>query len=1293
MKRTIAILLVLALTCSMFAVTAAFVTAAGADSPSATVYVNGKWVCAKTLSGTGTQWVTFPIPESSLKDGTVNYIRITDNVANGADAAAQVSICMTSASAVDTYCTAHRWLDDSYKAESGRNADFNLEGWDGTQWVCVHANGAYGSDAAAILGKKADGTYQGFARNINLAADVTAKYSNFRIRAQLTVGGNLTVNSDVSPLFPSENYNSCAFCDSCGGCTNPACTMGHVPCGKTESGHHCTMCPTCGKCLCEDPACDCTHEECTCGQTSDAQAAIRARFNGKWYGLYLDDAALNGEWVSIPVEAGTLTAGSIAYTAVSSNVSNTDSAGLRIHAAAASTNLESYESNDRYCDNNWTQCGDKNINIRVEGWDGSEWRDLNAAAPAYAADSAKTLGCTDGVWSVACRNITLGNVDGIKYVRVSLQLTADAGLAAVADYVPDEFATFLDPKLASDNPEGKTDGNHKTLPDTPSADGTTSGSKTGAALQIRVNGGAWYETALDTVRTDDNGIGWAAVSIPVSVLRANGENQFMLTTNVTSGSPYSINSVDIFSTKAEAGASFKNVNDYFDDWTLYEGYEWNACLQVSAGDGKWTTVSDNAETYYDAVTVLGKTADGKGSYAARNIVTGDLSAYTEARMLVQLHIGNYLTADGVSYEHKTTPDTPAAGNASGSRSGARLQVRVNGTSWYETALDGISTDANDVAWVPIEIPASVLHANGENQFLLTSNVKNGTAYSGNSIDLFATAGDSNSFKNVNDYYDDWNYYENYGWNAQLQASADGKTWAVLSGNPSGYYDASRPLGKLATGRGSYAARNVVTGDLSGYTKFRLLVQVHIGKYLNADSSQNATVDHVTAAPKEGASQHGGSGSGALLYVRVNGAWTWISLSKYLGKTGWVYCPIDLGGLNANTENYFNVATNVASYGTNTASSVDIFSTASKDAAAYYTYDPYCDNDWQTLSNQYMDICLELYNGSEWVRVPAGADYYYDNAYNLGKNSDGKTMAAARNLTVGSLSGYTQARVAILMHVGTSLSVYDSPIDGINVYHPNKIAEEAPAADVTDSTDVVLRVRVNGTWFEQNLQEYKGQDGVWVPVTIDGTSLNAGVENYFSVASNAASYGEHSGSSVDLYYSNAGDDLNSFWTDDEYCDTGYERFDDRVINIRLEGKVGDEWVTVAPTAKSYTDGCGLLGFNAETEEFTNYARNIVLGGLDKYSEFRVCVQLHVGEQLALLDDFGGGTGETFDRSRDVGRPTPAEAPETTDGTEPDGTVTEKSDALPWWIFVAGGATLAAVGIILLVLRDKRKKKEE
>lgn len=1286
MKRTVALLLVLTLACSLLG--AAF--ALGAASPSVTVYVNGKWVCAQTLGGAGTRWVSFPIPKSTLKNGTVNYIRITDNIANGDAADTQVSICMTAAGASDTYRTSHQWLDDSYSAESGFNADFNLEGWDGTQWVCVHSTGAYGADSSALLGKKPDGTYQGFARNINLADDVTEKYSNFRIRAQLIIGSSLTVNSDVDALFPAENYCSCSFCDTCGGCTNPSCTMGHVPCGLTPGGHHCTMCSVCGGCTCEDPECDCTHTHCTCGQTSSYRPAIRARFNGKWYGLYLDEGALDGEWVSIPVEMGSLTAGSIAYTAVSSNVINTDTSALKIWATSESSNPESFESNDRYCDNNWSQCSNKNINIRVEGWNGTQWVDLNANAPTYEKDTANDLGYgADGVWSVACRNITLGSTEDIKYVRVSLQLSSDADIAAVADYVPDEFATFLDPKLASENPEGTDDIDHKTEPDTPSSEGTASGSKTGAALQVRVNGGAWYETALDSVTTDSNGIGWAAVSIPVSILRSNGENQFMLTTNVTNGAAYSINSVDLFATKVDAGASFKNVNEYFDDWTAYSGYEWNVLLQVSAGDGTWITVSDHPDTYYDDTTALGTTADGKASYAARNIVTEDLSSYTEARILVQLHIGSYLQASGVSYEHKLTPDEPHRGTLGGTRDGARLQVRVNGINWYETALDDIRAGENDVALVPIEIPAEALRANGENQFLLTSNVKNGEEYSDNSIDIYATVGGNNSFKNVNDYYDDWTYYENYGWNAQLQASSDGTTWTVLSGNPELYYDASYPLGKLASGRGSYAARNVVVGDLSGYSMFRLLVQVHLGKSLTSDSSQNVVVDHVTTAPAEGPSEHGGSSSGALLYVRVNGTWTWISLQDYAGTTGWVYCPIDFSLLNANTENYFNVATNVLSFGTDTASSVDIFSTDAKDAAAYYTYDPYCDNGWATLPNQYMDIRLELFNGKEWVVVPSGMEYYFDNAYNLGQNSSGQAMAAARNLVVGDLSGYTKARIAVMMHVGTSLSYYDSPIDGIWVYHPDTITEEAPGTNVADSEDIVLRIRVNGNWFEESLQPYKGQDGVWVPVTIDGTSLNAGVENYFSVATNAASYGAHSGSSVDLYYSNAAEDLNSFWTDDEYCDTGYERYDDRVINLRLEGFNGTDWVTVAPTARSYSDGCGLLGFNAETEEFTNYARNIVLGGLDSYSQFRVCVQLHVGKTLALLDDFGG-TAESFDRNRDVGRPAPAEAPEL---NEPDAPAEKDSEGFPWWTLGAGGAGLCAAGGILWFLLGRKKKKNE
>ena len=62
--------------------------------------------------------------------------------------------------------------------------------------------------------------------------------------------------------------------------------------------------------------------------------------------------------------------------------------------------------------------------------------------------------------------------------------------------------------------------------------------------------------------------------------------------------------------------------------------------------------------------------------------------------------------------------------------------------------------------------------------------------------------------------------------------------------------------------------------------------------------------------------------------------------------------------------------------------------------------------------------------------------------------------------------------------------------------------------------------------------------------IDLGVLRGGEENYFHVSSTAVNYGDRTANTVDLFYSNANKDLNSFLSADEYCDNGWVRYNDR-----------------------------------------------------------------------------------------------------------------------------------------------------
>ena len=85
----------------------------------------------------------------------------------------------------------------------------------------------------------------------------------------------------------------------------------------------------------------------------------------------------------------------------------------------------------------------------------------------------------------------------------------------IDDYAEDQFATFLNTKLAADVPANDAGDRvvvHTLTPATPGApaSGTAEG-RENAHLRVRLNG-EWYETALDNVKTDENGMATVTAS-------------------------------------------------------------------------------------------------------------------------------------------------------------------------------------------------------------------------------------------------------------------------------------------------------------------------------------------------------------------------------------------------------------------------------------------------------------------------------------------------------------------------------------------------------------------------------------------------------------------------------------------------------------------------------------------------------------------------------------------------------------------------------------------------------------
>ena len=1297
---------------------------------------NGKWygTYVNELKGKDGEWVSIPVEMDGLTAGSTYQLAVSSNIVSGGNMAENsIDFYATNVSeGQESFLTNDRYCDGGWNAYSDRNVNVKLEGWDGHNWIDLNqAKPTYGKDQTTVLGQFSDGTWYNPCRNIVLG-DLTG-VTAIRASVQLHIGRNLAPAGDYSEetfaTFPEpQQVTAHEMCpqhpDSCAveGC--PYHTCGDL--------HHCEFCPICGRC--RDADCGCAHEKCP------GEAAIRMRLNGKWYGTYINDRlGADGEWVSIPVEMDGLTAGSTYQLAVSSNIvsgGNMAENSIDFYATNVSEGQESFLTNDRYCDGGWNAYSDRNVNVKLEGWDGHNWIDLNQAKPTYGKDQTTVLGqFSDGTWYNPCRNIVLGDLTGVTAIRASVQLHIGRNLAPAGDYSEETFATFPEPQqvtaheMCPQHPDScavegcpyHTCGDLHHCEFCPicgrcrDADCGCAHEKCTmdgeASLRVRVNQ-YWYGLNI----SGQPGTQWVYVPVDITKLNQNGENHLSLSSNVSSLADNSVHSLDVLFTATENGDSFVTNHRWCDEnWTELSGKNVNMMLQLYDGT-QW--VNAREETYETELhTVLGLfQPEGKWYNYSRHLALGELTQYSAARVAVQVHIGECLDvigdyaedqfatflntklaaeqpsndAGGSVIVHRLRPETPAA-PVSGSMAGrenAHLRVRVNG-AWYETALDGIETDENGMAWVTIEFPASALRSSAENQVLVSSDVNPADAYSGNSVDLFATGtAGANSFLNVNDYYDDWTRNESGEWNILLEASADGETWDSLTGTNPTYCDATYQLGRRSDGSKSHAAKNIVLGDTGAYLYARLRLQVHIGDYLGSRA------EHTTTPPTPSAAQKSGNGGTPLLWVRVNGVWQHLDLTDYMGTNGqWVTCPVDMNLLRSNAENYFGLTTNVVSYGDFTDSSVDFYATRTEDGFnSFLTNDPYSDNHFAQYQDRNINLLLELFDGEKWVTVPAGETYAYDEHTVLGLfGDDGTWYNAARNLMLGDLNGYRQARIRVMMHVGSCLTVQENlHVSGgsvLPVSHSSRIPEENPAVrEIKDNEELKLRVRVNGQWFETALQPYKGQKAVWVPVEIDLGALKAGEENYFHISSTALNYGSHSANSVDLYYSNANTELNSFLCADEYCDNGWVRYNDRNFNIRLELFNGSEWIVAAPGEESYYDGSVPIGYKGDENDWSNAARNMVIGSLEGYSAARIVVQLHVGSSIAGLDDpVPGETVNTIDRNAIVGMPEHAPV---TEPEQPEAPLAESGTEWIWIAVIGAAAALIAAGVLILVVRKKK-----
>lgn len=353
----------------------------------------------------------------------------------------------------------------------------------------------------------------------------------------------------------------------------------------------------------------------------------------------------------------------------------------------------------------------------------------------------------------------------------------------------------------------------------------------------------------------------------------------------------------------------------------------------------------------------------------------------------------------------------------------------------------------------------------------------------------------------------------------------------------------------------------------------------------------------------------------VLRLRVNGKYyVTQDLAEYLGQDyTWISFPVEMSTLTKGF-NEFALHSNTYSYGNLTDESLDLFFTLSEAA-----YDSYIStnmmSNWDLLPDRYADIILELYDGTRWLEFPENMQYTLDanTVTGIYVNSNG-IFNACRVIQIDDPTKYTAARVSVLMHVGTELMKEPEP----------EPIDEGDGYSELDTTEPVLLVKLNGGPAERvRLNEYLGQDVVWIPVDLDASYLREGT-NRIALDSNVDNKENFSDTSVDIYFSPHRTSTDSEYSSDRRLSWG--KYDDhRYANIYIEvhNAQTDEWVRFPEAEEKYRtnrEHCVIGQFSAfDWMEYYCERRGFMLTDVAQYDGIRAYIQVHVGSDLTIVSN--------------------------------------------------------------------------
>lgn len=738
------------------------------------------------------------------------------------------------------------------------------------------------------------------------------------------------------------------------------------------------------------------------------------------------------------------------------------------------------------------------------------------------------------------------------------------------------------------------DDGHKREPDAPAAAvGTKDSDK--AAVRVRVNG-SWYGAYIEDYKGQTSI--WVPVNIDISKLNANAVNYFSFSSNVINQGNYSGSSIDLFASTTKTNlTSFSCSHQYCDaQYTKYSDRNINVRLELYNGSS-WVTAVPQEETYYDYHEVLGfSSGDNQWYNAARNLQLNSLDGYTAARMMIQLHIGNQLEVDEEFKEKSFATFLPA-------------QYTVTVTAGEGGTVDG--APAGDVAFgetvTVTATPAEDYTFDGwYNTGLLVSRDATYTFSVTRSSDLTArftkgTTQNTNSFRVLvigNSHSDDAMAYV---WNIATELGYDDVRIGVLY---IGGCDIATHVECANNDSPSYEYRSNVDGTWQNIVNVRM-----------REGIQSEDWDYIVlqnSAPKAGVPDEYSKVQQLIDYVKAlapNAALAWHTGFAWRDVASITVDP----PYQSSDDMYYRIIDTVKNEIVPNSSFSKIIYTATA---------------VQNASSS--AISRILYRDAAHLSIPLGR---YIASLFVTQTLTGKSVEGIVYAPEGvSEDEKTIALAAVKRAIENPQEI--TKFESEEVFHKNKPDAPGSAEFDSDSDKAAIRVRVNGNWYGAYIDDYKGQDSVWVPVYLDISKLKSNEENYFHFSSNVLSHGNFTGSSVDLYSSfAAGENLNSFLTQHPYCDEGWMGYSDRNINVRLELYDGQKWVTVAPQESTYYDEHTVLGQFANNGNWYNAGRNLVLGDLSGYTDARMLVQLHVGTNLDVTENYKEEAFATFIQAPD------------------------------------------------------------